>query len=117
MSTLDFALARSRHLDWKDKLKSFLEGRGTLSEAEATSHKDCELGKWLYSQGLRRYGSAPSMRELEQAHAELHATMQRVVQMKKAGNVDGAEREYEKVRPISDKVMGLLNEVEKQAGG
>ena len=47
MSTLDFALARSRHLDWKDKLKSFLEGRGTLSEAEATSHKHCELGKWL----------------------------------------------------------------------
>ncbi len=117
MPTLDFALARSRHLDWRIKLKSFLEGLSTLSEAEATSHKDCELGKWLYSQGLHKYGSAPSIKELEQTHAELHSTVRRVVQMKNAGDVDGAEREFKKVRPISDKVMGLLNDVEKQVGG
>jgi methyl-accepting chemotaxis protein len=117
MLTLDFALARSRHLDWRIKLKSFLDGLSTLSEAEATSHKDCELGKWLYSQGLNKYGSAPSMKELEQTHAELHSTIRRVLQMKKAGDVDGAEHEFKRVRPISDKVIGLLNEVEKQLGG
>lgn len=117
MRTLDFALARSRHLDWRTKLKSFLEGLGTLSEAEATSHKDCELGKWLYSQGLHKYGSAPSMKELEQRHAELHSIIRRIVQMKNAGDVDGADHEFKKVRPISDKVMGLLNEVEKQVRG
>ena len=57
------------------------------------------------------------MKELEQDHAELHSTIRRVVQMKNAGDADGAEREYAKVGPISDKVMGLLNEVEKQVGG
>ena len=45
---------------------------------------------------------------------ELHSTIGRIVQMKKAGDVNGAEQEFQKVRPISDKLMGLLNELEKQ---
>ena len=103
-------------MDWRIRLRSFLEGLSTLSEAEATSHKDCELGKWLYSQGLQKYGNAPSMRELEQAHAELHAIIRRVVDLKNAGDVGGAEWEYKGVRPISDKVMDLLTKVEKEVG-
>ncbi|HEV2728895.1 MAG TPA: CZB domain-containing protein [Terriglobales bacterium] len=117
MPTLDFAVARSKHLDWRNKLKSFLEGRRTLSETEAISHKDCELGRWLYSQGLQKYGSAPSMKELEQSHAELHATIRRIIDMKKAGEVKGAEREFGKVKPISDKVMTLLTKVEQEVEG
>jgi methyl-accepting chemotaxis protein len=116
MPTLDFALARSKHLDWRIKLQSFLEDRSALSDAEATSHRECELGKWLYSQGLRKYGSAPAMKELEQIHAELHSVIRRVVQMKNAGDVDSAEYEFKKVRPISDKLMTLINEVEKEVG-
>ena len=114
MPTLDFALARSKHLDWKQKLRSLLNGRATISEAEATSYRHCELGRWLYSEGLKKYGSAPSIKELERSHAELHSLIRRIVEMKTSGDANGAEHEFESVKPISDRVMGLLTQVEKE---
>ena len=56
---LDFASARSKHLLWKSRLRDFLDGKGTLTMNEAISHKDCALGKWLYSSGLQQFGKLP----------------------------------------------------------
>jgi methyl-accepting chemotaxis protein len=111
--TLDFVLARAKHLDWKIELTSFLEGRHTLTKAQAISHKDCELGKWLYAEGLKKYGYLPSMQELEQTHVELHAIVRKVLQMKHAGNEAGAEQEFSRLRPVSDRIIKLLKDVEK----
>jgi methyl-accepting chemotaxis protein len=111
--TLDFALARSRHLDWKLNLRSFLEGHNTLTEAQAISHKDCELGKWLYAEGLRKYRHLSNIKELEQTHVELHAIVRRVVQMKHAGDLAGAKQEFTRLGPVSDRIIQLLKEVEQ----
>lgn len=116
MPTLDFVLARSKHLDWKQKLKSLLNGCATISEAEATSHRHCELGRWLYSEGLKKYESAPSIKGLEQSHEQLHSQIRRIVEMKDSGDQSGAEHEFERVKAISDRVMGLLTQVEKEVG-
>jgi methyl-accepting chemotaxis protein len=111
--TLDFALARSKHLDWKRSLRSFLEGHRTLTEAQAISHKDCELGKWLYAEGLQKYRHLSSMAELEQTHVELHAVVRRVVQMKHAGDEAGAKQEFSRLGPVSDRIVQLLKDVEQ----
>jgi methyl-accepting chemotaxis protein len=111
--TLDFALARSKHLDWKTELRSFLEGHSRLTKSQAISHKDCELGKWLYAEGLKKYGYLPSMQELEQTHVELHAIVRKVVQMKHAGNEAGAEQEFNRLGPVSARIIKLLKDVEK----
>jgi len=111
--TLDFALARSKHLDWKTKLKSFLDGRQTLTEAQAISHKDCELGKWLYSEGLKKYGHLAAMRELEQTHVELHAIVRKVVQKKNAGDAAAAQLEFSRLGAVSDDIIKLLKDVEQ----
>lgn len=68
MRTLDFTMARLDHLEWKRKLKSSLEDAGEPSEWLAISHKDCDLGKWLYSRGLQKYDHYPLILELERAH-------------------------------------------------
>jgi methyl-accepting chemotaxis protein len=111
--TLDFTLARSRHLDWKGNLRSFLEGHHTLTEAQAISHKDCDLGKWLYGEGLKKYQHLSNMKELEQTHVELHAIVRRVVQMKHAGDEAGAKQEFSRLGPVSDRVIQLLKDVEQ----
>ncbi len=117
MPTLDFALARSKHLDWKIRLGSLLNGRSTMSEAEAESHKHCQLGRWLYSEGLEKYGHKPSMRELEQTHAELHSLVRRILKMKTSGDVKGAEHEFERVARMSNELTGLLTQVEQEVTG
>jgi len=109
---LDFATARMKHGLWKTRLREFLDGKGTLTAAQATSHKDCDLGKWMYSEGLKNYGTILEMQTLEKVHAELHATIKKIVALKDAGKAKEAEIEFQKVEPISKRIVDLLNAVE-----
>lgn len=115
--TLDFTMARLDHLEWKNKLKSSLEDRKRLSAEVVISPQDCELGRWLYLHGLEKYAHFPLMMELEREHKELHSIAANIVQMRDAGDQIGARQEFSKIGPISDKVIALLMEVEKQVAG
>jgi methyl-accepting chemotaxis protein len=48
-------------LGWKAKLRHFLDGSEALTSAHAVSHKQCDLGQWLYSDGLKIYGDMAAM--------------------------------------------------------
>jgi methyl-accepting chemotaxis protein len=115
--TLDFTMARLDHLEWKRKLKSSLEDCGRTAEGQAISHEDCELGKWLYLYGLEKYDHFSLMWELEKTHEELHSIAKSIIGMKDSGDQIGAKQEFCKMGPISDKVIALLMEVEKQVAG
>lgn len=119
MSTLDILIAWSRHLEWKAKLKPFLEGCGkwALTESQAISPNECELGKWLYSQGLEKYESLAAIGTLETTHEELHLVVKRVVQLRRAGDVLGAAQEFAKIAPISANIVALLEQMRKQVAG
>ena len=109
---VNLSSAKMAHLAWKTKLRSFLDGRSALSEGEAVSHTACAFGKWYYSEGLEHYGQLPEMRQIEQPHTELHAAIKAIVQLKNDGDIQGAEREYAKVGPLSEKIVGLIDAIE-----
>jgi methyl-accepting chemotaxis protein len=115
--TLDFAMARLDHLEWKSKLKCSLEDHGKPCGALAISHEDCDLGKWLYLDGLKKYGDYSLMMELERTHKELHSIAKNIIRMRDSGDRDGARQEFREMGPVSDKVVALLMEVEKQVAG
>lgn len=110
--SLDFAAAKLKHMSWKLKLRDFLDGKPGLTAAQATSHRDFELGKWLYSEGIKRYAHVPAMTELEKVHATLHQTIKRVVELRSAGDTKKAEAEFAKVEPISRTIVELLSTIE-----
>jgi methyl-accepting chemotaxis protein len=114
MGKLDFAVARVAHIAWKSALRSFLDGKETLTEQQAVSHEDCDLGKWLYSDGLTEYGALPEMQELEKVHVELHSIVRRVVQLKQSDNNTAAEKEFTKIQPVSQKIFSLLIAIEQK---
>ena len=109
---MDFGETRAKHMAWKSRLRRFLDGEDSMSQEQAVSHKHCDLGKWLYSQGLKQYGDLSEMRELEQVHRTLHGVIKRIVELKHAGKSAEAEREFEQVEPISQQIVALLNSVE-----
>lgn len=111
---LDFPLARLKHLFWKTKLKSFLEGKEGLTEAEAVSARDCQLGKWLYAEGLEKYKSIPEMQALEEVHERLHATVGLVIELKISGQGELAEAELARMEEFSQKLLLLLDLVEQK---
>lgn len=119
MAAIDFQKFRVKHMSWRLKLKDFLEGKGGLSEKQALSHRECSLGLWLYSEGLAQHGTLPDMTKLEKVHKELHETVSSIITLKNAGRADEAEREFQKIGPISDSIIALLDTLEKKvkAGG
>ena len=114
MGKFDFAVARVMHIAWKSSLRSFLDGKESMSDEQAISHNDCDLGKWLYTDGMSSYGTMPEMKELEKVHIELHAIVKRVVQLKKSGDAAAAEQELSKLEAVSQKIFLLLVAIEQK---
>ncbi len=113
MSVIDFSVARSQHIAWRTKLRDFLDGKGALTAAQATSPKDCDLGKWLYGTGIQKFGKTPGMNDLEKVHVDMHASVKQVIALKHSGKTSEAAQEYKKFEALSEKVIALLKEVEK----
>ena len=100
----------------KFKVKQFLDGKGDLSESQAVSHEDCDLGLWLYARGLPKFGTIPEMKELEKVHRDLHACVREIIQLKNAGKTADAEREFARLEEASDRIISLLDSVEEKVG-
>lgn len=107
----DIHLAKVRHLQWRFKLSTLLLGTTSLTNDEIVSHHDCNLGKWLYSEGLDKYGHLPLMQELEQVHKTLHEIIGQTVRLINSGKDQEAQRAYDEMEPVSDKIMELLDEL------
>jgi methyl-accepting chemotaxis protein len=114
-SKLDLSSAKSAHLNWKVRLRSFLDGRATLSEEEAVSHQQCSFGKWYYGEGMQQFGHLQELRDVEKPHAELHQTIREIVRAMKAGDKAGAERLYSTVDGLSKRIVALLEAAESKS--
>ena len=114
MNAQKFKTFKIKHRAWKTKLKDFLEGKGGLTVEQATSHRDCSLGKWMYSEGLEQYRTIPEMKILETVHINLHDLVKSIISLKNDGKAAEAEAEYLKIGPISDKIVDLLTVIEKK---
>ncbi len=109
---VDLSAAKSAHLAWKTRLRSFLDGKSSLSLKEAVSHHDCAFGKWFYSSGLEKYGHLNDLKLIEKPHEELHAMVREAIKFKDAQDYEGAERCYDRVSEISAQIVELLNRLE-----
>lgn len=105
---MDFRKAGVSHFLWKRKLRAFLDGKETLTETQALSEKDCDLGKWLYGGALIKYGGIPEMHDLESLHATLHKIVKKILELQLSGNKAAAEKEYTNIDIFSKKIIGLL---------
>ncbi len=104
-------LAKSAHLAWRGKVRSYLDGQATLTLQQAVSHHDCAFGKWYYAKGMESYSHLAEMKEIEPPHAELHATIRKVIELNEAGKRQEAEREFEKIGPISNNIVAMLDRI------
>ena len=108
-NALVFRKAKSAHLAWRTKLRDFLNGEAALSESEATSHEECGLGQWLYSEGMPSYGHIPEMKKLEQVHKDLHGAIREIIQQKQGGQLAAANETFERFQDLSKQVIDQLD--------
>ncbi len=112
---LDLSAAKTAHLNWKTRLRSFLDGQATLTEAEAVSHTDCAFGKWYYSEGLEKFSHLKELKDIEEPHAELHRTIREIIKARHAGDTATAEKLYTNVDRLSQRIVALLDIAEVKA--
>lgn len=108
---LDLHSAKMKHLEWRFKLSTFLMGRQTLTLEQVVSHEHCNLGQWIYAEGLGKYGHIQLMQDLEQTHKLLHQLIRHTVEMKNQQQDTEAERAYEQMQEVSDRIMEQLDEL------
>jgi len=114
-NALDLSSAKAAHLNWKTRLRSFLDGQSDLTMDQAVSHHHCDFGKWYYSEGLQKFGSLNSIVEVEAPHAELHDLIKTIIEQKESGDLAAAERSYQQVDLISSEIVKLLDAAEREA--
>ncbi|MGM0593074.1 MAG: methyl-accepting chemotaxis protein [Pseudomonadota bacterium] len=111
---IDLERAKAAHLAWKVKLRGFLDGRAALSKEQAVSDHDCAFGKWYFGPGLEKFGHMPEMEQVRGPHAEMHGLIKKIIELKSQGRTEEAEREYEKVGPLSEQIVGLIERIKQQ---
>jgi len=116
-SSVDFSRVKMAHRSWRLKLRHFLDGHENIDRKGLASHRDCELGKWVYAGGMTAYGHLQEMQELETRHKEMHASVKHVVELKHAGKASEAEQEFSRVCEAADRVVALITRVEAQVVG
>jgi methyl-accepting chemotaxis protein len=109
--SIDLEAAKARHLAWKTRMRSFLDGKSTMSIDQATSHRECALGKWYYSSAREQFAELPEIRELEHPHEQLHKLVKQIVTLKNQGQSKAAEAEYLKIGPLSDRIVAILDRI------
>ncbi|MCS6822215.1 MAG: CZB domain-containing protein [Microscillaceae bacterium] len=113
MLNIDFIRAKTAHISWRTQILDFLDGKSKLTLSEVVSHNHCELGKWIYSEGLKKYGHLPAMSEVEQVHKQLHESMRMIVTFYEKNEFEKAEQEYETMCSISEHLLALIDNLQQ----
>jgi len=109
----DFAQARVKHQQWLGRLREVLDGNIVMTAQQGGSHTECALGMWLYSIGLKKYGTFSEIHSVEKTHREFHALVAKILGLKNQGNIAEAEQAFRQLGPLSTKIIALLTDLEK----
>jgi chemotaxis protein histidine kinase CheA len=112
--SLDFPQARVKHQHWLGRLREVLDDKISMTAQQAGSHTECALGKWLYSIGLKSYGSLAEIHLVEKTHKEFHALVAKILDLKDQGNRAEAERAFSQLGQLSTKIIALLTDLERK---
>lgn len=87
----------------------FIEGKENISPSEFLSHRECELGKWYYSEGMENFGKVPKFIELGRKHEEFHMIGARLIRLANEGKAQEARRKFQETDTLTNELLSLLD--------
>ncbi len=116
MVGINFLDAITHYLSWRVRLRGFLEDKYNVTESEIGSHRDCDFGRWLYSEGLGRHGTMGEIVELEDIHKQLHETALCIVRLGSQRDTIAARQELITFEKLSLQMLSLLVSLQQTIG-
>lgn len=119
-SELDFDKVLAAHQQWRVTLRNATRKDKKLDADTIRRDDCCELGKWLYGNGGKRWGHEPAFRSLVQAHQSFHSeagkvadevnrrAMDRATTLMESGSLfaEAGHRVTQCIRTLRDIVQG-----------
>nr|CRH07409.1 Putative methyl-accepting chemotaxis sensory transducer [Candidatus Magnetococcus massalia] len=75
----DVEAVKKAHLNWLTRLSHVIMKRIELKPEEVTSAHDCELGKWMDSEGQSKFSNMPEFTNATKVHEDIHKLAKDVV--------------------------------------
>ncbi len=107
---LDVNVARLTHAEWETELERL--AKGSHKESVPHIHANCDLGRWIYGRGLRKYGDFGEIWQLKEVHNIFHSVADDIIQQKVQGRADLATDMLDQVRNHSRDIIYLLTSLE-----
>lgn len=110
-SKFDIEKVKTSHRMWRLKFLRFIEGKEDINPTEFTSHRECQLGKWYYSEGLKNFNSLPEFIQLGRKHEEFHKIGAQLIRLASDGKIDEAKRRFKETDKLTDELINLLDAI------
>ncbi|MEW6051529.1 MAG: methyl-accepting chemotaxis protein [Candidatus Zixiibacteriota bacterium] len=103
------ALAKQQHGTYMHKLEAVLDSRANFNDWKVLTHRECQFGKWYYSEGQKKYSHLNGFASIEDYHKRVHQSANQAVEALKAGNKDQARRYLQAAEAASRDVQEALD--------
>lgn len=80
------------HREWKTRFLVAMARNERMNVAEVSADNCCKFGKWLHSEGKRRFGGLHGYQECVEAHAAFHVEAGKIAQRVSDGHVQEANQ-------------------------
>jgi hypothetical protein len=112
---IDITIARITHVEWVYQLEMLIHKN--TSAVSLPSYQNCELGVWLYGEGLRVYKEIPEIGMLEKSHKVFHTAADNVVEWHNGSKFNSqktaqAELDFKNALKMSKEIVYLLTMLE-----
>lgn len=105
-----FSAIIQKHFDWREKVLTFIHADKDAKQNFALSADECDLGKWLSSEGKSLYSGTAGYQELDKTHRELHKKVAAAIKIREDGEIDKSIDFFNQldIQHISHKIAALL---------
>jgi methyl-accepting chemotaxis protein len=107
-------LAKTDHRIFVEKIGACVCGDAKQDPAQLPNHESCRFGKWYFSEGKEKHGSALSFRAIDEPHAKIHAMAKDVVSASNAGDKKKAESMFHDMEDLSERIAGMLDQLKAE---
>ena len=101
------------HRNWLVQLRAFLDDRKENLKATSEDHQKCDLGKWIYGEGVH-FSKSESYKTLEEIHKKFHLEAGEIIATKNGGNKSLAEELYQKLMDKYHTIVSLIDKLRRE---